>query len=271
MSTAPGSSLASTSHSVSDAINNALAPLNNNQQTLSTTDIHSFVKQVLPSFIKAFIGIVVGLASSLPVLITSAILYGFLFNTFTLHGASLGRILKTISPFEDETSNLYLDRSGSIVKASLQGQFLIAVIMGLSCAFLLFPLGLQSYFIFFFIVFTLLGMVPLGTGIVVVPLAILAMLTGQFWPGFWVLLIYVFIICNMDNFLRPRMMPKNAKLLPALTTLSTFCGLYYFGILGVVYGPLIAVLLVTTLETYTVHRQAHRSLTGHHNKGGQVL
>ena len=101
-------------------------------------------------------------------------------------------------------------------------------------------------------------MVPLGSGILMIPIIIVAMLMGQFWEGFWVLVIYLVVICNFDNFIRPKVIPKKANLLPALTTLSTFCGLYYFGILGIVYGPLIAVILITTIDVYTDYQKLNK-------------
>lgn len=114
---------------------------------------------------------------------------------------------------------------------------------------------MQSYFVFFVIALTLLGMIPLGSGIVVIPIALIAMVSGNFWPGFWVLAIYLGIICNLDTVLRPVLIPKKANIIPALVTLSTFCGIYYFGMLGIVYGPLIVTLLLITLDVYAAYRQ----------------
>ena len=94
-------------------------------------------------------------------------------------------------------------------------------------------------------------MVPLGSGIVVIPIGIIAIITGDFWGGFWCLLIYLTVVCNIDSVLRPHLIPKKANLIPAVTTLATFCGIFYFGTLGIVYGPLIVILLMTTIDIYT--------------------
>lgn len=150
----------------------------------------------------------------------------------------------------------YAEKSGLIVTASLKGQFVISIVTAITSTLLLCVfMGIWQYFIFFVIGLTLLGMVPLGSGIIVIPIAFVVMLTGDFWTGFWILLIYLVVICNIDSVLRPRLIPKKANLIPAITTLATFSGIYYFGILGVIYGPLIVVLLMTTAGIYASTRQ----------------
>jgi predicted PurR-regulated permease PerM len=237
-------------HPVIQAVNTTIAPLTHGREVVTVEGVRQFIKDVLPEFIKGFVAVVVGIAGSVPVLMTSVILYGYLFTMFTLNGESIVRTVRQISPFGAQTNDLYIERAGSIIKASLRGQLVIAFTTAVASSLLLIPLGLGPYFFFMVIILTLLGMVPLGSGILVIPICLIAMVTGQFWTGLWMLILYLLVVCNMDSFLRPRLIPKNAKLVPAITTLATFCGIAYFGILGVVYGPLIAIVLITTLDVY---------------------
>lgn len=59
----------------------------------------------------------------------------------------------------------------------------------------------------------------------------------------------------MDNVLRPKLIPKKARIEPVLLVLATFAGLFHFGLIGVVYGPVITVVLLTTLEFYSAYRR----------------
>lgn len=234
---------------------------NSSESLVTTEDVQAFAKETLPTMLRSLLDIIIGIAGSLPALMTGFIIYGFLVVTFLTQHKAIRRIIKDVSPFDDATNKLYLTRAGIMIKGSLQGQLLIALILGVSCALTLFIIGYGQYFFFFVIILTLLSLVPLGTGVIMMPLAIIAMLTGQFWEGLWVMLIYLIVICNLDNFLRPRLMPKKVKISPALITLATFSGLFYFGILGIVYGPLIAIILTTTLEIYREHKLAHHPRT----------
>lgn len=88
--------------------------------------------------------------------------------------------IKLLSPFDEKSSEKYFEKSGLIVTASLKGQFIISFVTAVSSALLLFLLNLQQYFMFFVILFTILGMIPLGAGVVMIPIAIIAMISGNF-------------------------------------------------------------------------------------------
>ena len=51
--------------------------------------------------------------------------------------------------------------------------------------------------------------------------------------------------------LRPVLVPKGAYLNPALVMLSVFGGMGLMGPIGLIYGPVIMILLVTSVEVYT--------------------
>ena len=232
------------------SLNSWLAPVNNGQAVLTQAQFQSFIGEVLPGVIQGLANSLIGFLSSIPTLFTSIIVYAFLFSVFTVHGKSIINNLNMLSPFDDSTSDLYVERAATTVSVSLKGQFIISFATALASCLLLFLLDLQQYFFFFLIIFTILGMVPLGAGVIMIPLCIIYMLFVDFWGGFWALIIFVFGVCNIDTVLRPIVMSKSTGLIPALTVLSTFCGIYYFGLLGIIYGPLITVLLITTFNIY---------------------
>jgi predicted PurR-regulated permease PerM len=50
--------------------------------------------------------------------------------------------------------------------------------------------------------------------------------------------------------LRPHLVPKDARLNSALTILSVFAGVTMFGFLGVIIGPVIMIMITTTIHMY---------------------
>lgn len=249
------SSLTASTQQIVNTVNGVLAGLNSGQPVVSADSVTDFIRETLPGLLKAGIGIVVGFVGSIPILMTAVILYSFLVSAFLYNNEKIRKTLKDLSPFDPKASDLFLDRVGTMITGALQGQFLMGAILGVSTALLMPILGLGQYFFFFAIIYTVLAMVPLGTGIIVMPLGIIAMLTGHFWEGFWVLFLYLVVICNMDNVLRPKLIPKKARIEPVLLVLATFAGLFHFGLIGVVYGPVITVVLLTTLEFYSAYRR----------------
>jgi predicted PurR-regulated permease PerM len=144
---------------------------------------------------------------------------------------------------------VYLAQAGAMTKAMVKGQFVIAIAQGFASAFSLWVTGLD-YFWFFFVLLTFLSFIPLGGGIVTLPLGVVLIATGHIWQGIFVILFHLLVVSNIDNLLRPRLVPKTVQLNSALTLLGVFSGLALFGAIGVIYGPVIMILLVTTFRMY---------------------
>jgi predicted PurR-regulated permease PerM len=96
----------------------------------------------------------------------------------------------------------------------------------------------------------IVSIIPLGAWVITMPIGLFLMATGHLWQGLIPILGNILIVGNIDNFLRPRLVSKQASLHPALVLIGLFAGLAQFGFLGVVYGPVFMVVLVTTLEVY---------------------
>lgn len=129
------------------------------------------------------------------------------------------------------------------------GQFVIAAAQGVVEAGILYLAGVE-YFFFFALILTFLSVIPLGGGILTIPIGIIMLLTGNIWQGLIILLGHFLIITNIDNVLRPRLIPKSIRINSALMLLSVFGGLALFGFLGIFVGPIIMILVLSTLEVF---------------------
>jgi predicted PurR-regulated permease PerM len=73
---------------------------------------------------------------------------------------------------------------------------------------------------------------------------------GDIWQGLFIVLGHVLLVTNIDNILKPILVPKSVKLQPALMLLAVFAGLGLFGFLGIFIGPVIMILIITTIDVY---------------------
>ena len=158
-------------------------------------------------------------------------------------------MLKKLNPMGSDVTELYLKRAGLMTGAMVRGQFIIAVLQGFVGAFFLYVCGVH-YFAFFWLILTALSVIPLGGGILIIPFGIINLLIGNYWQGLTLLLSHFLITTNVDNVLRPKMVPKEAKLNSALTILSVFAGIGMFGFIGIIIGPVVMIIIVTTLQVY---------------------
>lgn len=232
-----------------NGINAVVAPFNGDVDVITGQGIIEFIRTTLPDVLRNVSTILIGFVGSIPLAIILTIIYVTLFIEFLLYGRKIKDQLLAISPLSHSLTQQYLTKIGLMAQAMTKGHFLISAIISALSALLLIPLGLGQYYFVFFVIFTVLNLIPLGCGILLIPMLLVAMATGQFWIGLLMLVLYI-IISNLDSVLRPRFVPKGAELSGGLTLIATFSGLAYFGLLGVVYGPIIMIVIVTTLKLY---------------------
>lgn len=206
----------------------------------------SAMKSIGQNVLEAVTSWVTGIGS----LITTLIIYIYVFISILVNQDKLIEIFKKINPLGKQVSDIYLDRAGAMTKAMVRGQFIIATLQGLTDALLLYIAGFHSAFFFYLILLIILSIIPLGGGIIVLPIGVIMILFGNIWQGAVIILGHILIVTNIDNVLRPRLVPSKARLDPALTLLSVFSGLALFGFLGIVLGPVLMILIVTTIQVY---------------------
>src|SRR6185436_2715423 len=95
-----------------------------------------------------------------------------------------------------------------------------------------------------------LSVIPLGSGILMIPFGIGMILFGNVFGGVFVILFHLIVVTNVDNFLRPILVPRAARLDSALMLLAVFAGLAMFGAWGIVIGPVLMIVIVTTISVY---------------------
>jgi predicted PurR-regulated permease PerM len=156
-----------------------------------------------------------------------------------------------IVPFPTEITQLFLDKIDLMVKAMFKGTFVIALTQGLAMGLVLWLAGVP-YVLFLTLASMFLSLIPLiGVSLVAWPVGIILILSGNIFRGVFVIAAFLIFVAQIDTFLRPRLVPKGAQLNPALVLISVLGGLGVLGIVGALYGPVVMILLVTSIDVYS--------------------
>ncbi len=182
--------------------------------------------------------------------VTSAIIFLYVFVALLVNREQVRTLIAQLNPLGDEVTDLYLKKAGAMVHGTVSGQFVIALCQGVAGAASIYVAGFHHGFFIFAIVLTALSIIPLGGGIVTIPFGIGMIFYGNIFGGAFVVLWHLVVVTNIDNFLRPILVPRDARLNPALMLLSVFSGIAMFGPWGIVIGPVLMILIVTTVEVY---------------------
>ena len=165
--------------------------------------------------------------------------------------AILDRILYLIPLSSDDEHRLF-ERFVSVTRATIKGSLVIGVLQGALAGLSFFVFGVPGA-AFWGTVMAVLSIVPaLGTALVWVPAVIWLLATGQIVAGVSVGLWCGLVVGTVDNFLRPRLVGRDARLPDLLILLSTFGGIVFFGAVGFILGPIVAALFVTIWEIFAV-------------------
>jgi predicted PurR-regulated permease PerM len=189
-------------------------------------------------------------AGSLFGAVTSAIIFLYVFVALLTNREKLLTLIRQLNPLGDDVTDLYLRKMGSMVRGTVNGQFVIALCQGVAGAASVYVAGFHQGFFIFAILLTALSIIPLGGGIVTIPFGIGMIFYGNIIGGVFVIAWHLLVVTNLDNFLRPILVPRDARLNPALMLLAVFAGIAMFGPWGIVIGPVLMIVIVTTIDVY---------------------
>jgi len=205
------------------------------------------------SLIAGWLGaVLVSLGQSIPAFLTNGvILLVLLFVSLPKYKAPGKQDILEVVPYPSEITNLFLNKIDSMITAMFKGTFVIAIVQGAAMGLVLWIAGVP-YVLFFTLISMFLSIIPLiGISLIAWPIGIVLLLSGNIWQGLFVIGAFILVVANIDTALRPVLVPKDAYLNPALLILGVFGGLSLMGIIGALYGPVILILLVTSIEVYT--------------------
>lgn len=182
--------------------------------------------------------------------VAACIIFLYVFVSLLVKQDKVLALLRQLNPLGEEITDLYLDKIGTMVRGTVKGQFVIAIAQGVAGAASIYVAGFRQGFFFFAILLTALSIIPLGGGIVTIPFGIGMILFGHPVGGLFVIAWHLLVVSNIDNVLRPFLVPRGARLDPALMLLAVFSGIAAFGFWGIMLGPVLMIVIVTTIDMY---------------------
>ena len=204
----------------------------------------TWATELFPSLISGAFNIVLGL-----------LLMYFLLYFMLVEHETFERALIKYAPFREQNAQRFAEEMRNTTYANVVGQGLIAIVQGAL-------LSLSFYFLdyndplFWGVITAFISFVPvLGPPLVFVPAALLQLADGNNFAGWALLVIGFVVLINIDNVLRFIIAKKVGNIHPIITVIGVVIGIPLFGILGLVFGPLLLsyfILLIRIYETSTM-------------------
>ncbi len=209
------------------------------------TIIRSFVSNALNSFMSS----VSKLILNFPTLFLQLLVVFFTFFFVLRDQEKLILYIKSLLPFSKDVEKRLFEYTKGITISVINGQVIIGLIQGFVVGIGFFLFGVPNALILTLLA-CLAGVFPIiGTTIIWLPVALYLLLAGNIFSAVG-LTIFGIISTFMDNLLRPIIVSKRAKMPSVLILIGMIGGLFFFGVLGFILGPLILAYLLILVEVY---------------------
>jgi predicted PurR-regulated permease PerM len=151
---------------------------------------------------------------------------------------SMWRVFRGVLPFSADTAEELRTRFYSVTHATLLGTALTAVLQGGLIGVGFLAVGLPNP-AFWGVVTGFASILPvLGSALVWLPGVLVLFLQQRYGAAVGLLIVGGLLASNIDNVIRPIVFRRVSNIHPLITLVGAFAGVGYFGLLGVLLGPL---------------------------------
>lgn len=167
-----------------------------------------------------------------------------------LHPQQAWDLARSYIPFSDTNTERLRQRFRDVTYSTLVGMLLVAALQGtlVGAAFYFLDLSNALFWGFVTAIFAILPLV--GSGMVWAAGAAALLLDGRLAAGVGLLAWGTLVVGMVDNVIRPVVYRRWARIHPMITLVGAIAGIRYFGILGILIGPLILSYFFELIRMY---------------------
>ncbi len=155
-----------------------------------------------------------------------------------------------LSPLPREQDEKLIQKFKDMAGAVLIGNGLGGLIQGTLGGIVFALFGLKSPLLWG-VIMALLAFLPIvGVGAVFIPAAIYLFIKGRIAAGIFFIVFYIILSGGIEYLLKPKLVGQRVKMHTLLVFLAIIGGLKLFGILGIIYGPLVVTAFLTLTDIY---------------------
>jgi predicted PurR-regulated permease PerM len=194
------------------------------------------------------------LSGAANVFLEVTVMYFLLYFLFVNYRGFEGSLIHYL-PFDDENAVAFGEELKNITYSNIIGQTVIAIIQGAFLAVGFWIFGAKDP-LFWGVICAILSFIPLlGPPLIFVPAAVILLADGMTWQGVGLLVWGFGLVINIDNVLRLVIAKKLGDIHPIITVVGVIIGIPLFGLIGLVYGPLLLAYFLIAVRIYKSNKR----------------
>jgi len=165
---------------------------------------------------------------------------------------AIWRSVRPFIPFSAASAEILRKRFGDVTISTLVGTGVTASVQGIFVGLAFWVVDLSNP-LFWGVVTVIFAILPVvGSGLVWGPGAAALAMDGRYGAAIGLALWGIVVVGNVDNVIRPIVFRRWAQIHPFVTVIGAFMGLSYFGLLGLLIGPLAISYFFELIRMYRV-------------------
>jgi predicted PurR-regulated permease PerM len=160
------------------------------------------------------------------------------------------QFITRLSPLPDDQDDLLMKKFMEISGVILVGNGISGLFQGVMGGIFFALLGINSPVLWGGIMAVLAFLPIFGIGLVLLPASAFLLLNGSLGQAVTTLVFYVILSFSVEYLLKPKFVGSHIKMHTLLVFLAIIGGMAMFGVLGIIYGPLIVTAFLTLSEIY---------------------
>ena len=190
---------------------------------------------------------------------TGKFVSSFIFMMFSLFfffvdGEYLKEQVSSLIPIEKKYLDRLFKQASEGIRGIIFGNLFTGIFQGI-CAFIVYSIfGVTNSLTFALLTIIASFMPIIGTTIIWIPLGVLFIINGEMLRAIIFLVVSWFFITIPDNFVRPLLLGNRIELHPLFIFFAILGGVLFFGLSGIILGPLTFILFFEIMRMYNEER-----------------
>ncbi len=167
-----------------------------------------------------------------------------------LSGEKLAAEVVASMPLRESDRQEFLSVGANVTRSVLKSMLVIGAVQGFFSGLAFYIIDIPGV-VFWGIVMGFLSVIPfVGPVIIWLPVAVYLGIQGEYWAALFLVGWFWLFVASIDNVLRPLIVGSDTRMPDVLVLLTTLGGLFMFGAIGLLIGPLIGALLMAAWAVY---------------------
>ncbi|MDP3027379.1 MAG: AI-2E family transporter [Nanoarchaeota archaeon] len=214
------------------------------------TSLNSQVPKILSDFIIKFGNMVL----NIPVILLKLFVVIFVFFFVLRDGEKAMKYVGSLFPFKKEVEEKFIMQFKGVTNSVLLGQVVVGVIQGAVAGIGYFVFGVP-YAPLLTVLTMFVAIIPfIGAWLGWVPAVIYLFSVGRAGAGLGLLIYGILIVSLIDNVIRTVVVARRTKINSAVVIIGMIGGMFVFGVVGLVLGPLILSYVILIIELYRLKK-----------------